>query len=296
MNTCAISVQRRWNDIHGLLYVLPSVLLLIILLYGPAIAGFYQSLFRISGPDRGAYVGFDVYSRVVQEPGFGAMVLASTIFVVGSVICTVTLALLIAVYINGLEERTARILQIGVIIPWAISAVVGALLFRWFYMSDLGVYRELLRRLGFIGTDPMTSQAGAMAILIASAVWKKLGFAVILLLSGLKAIPRDFYEAARIDGARGFRTFTEITLPLLWGPILICSVVLGIADLNTVELPLIVTGGGPLDGTTTVALSIYQKAFSQYDLQRAVTLAIITFVVNIVLVSLYVRAVRGRQP
>ncbi|PZQ50045.1 MAG: hypothetical protein DI556_08195 [Rhodovulum sulfidophilum] len=295
MTAYAISSRRRRNDVHGLLYVLPSVLLLAILLYGPAVAGFYQSLFRVGGPDRGSFVGLDVYFQVVREPGFGGMVLASAIFVVGGVICTVGLALLIAIYINGLDERTARLLQISVIIPWAISGVVGALLFRWFYMSDLGVYREMLRRLGFAATDPMASQAGAMAILILSAVWKKLGFAVILLLSGLKAIPKDYYDAARIDGARGFQTFREVTLPLLWGPILICSVVLGIADLNTVELPLIVTGGGPLDGTTTVALSIYQKAFSQYDLQRAITLAIITFVINIVLVSFYVRAVRGKQ-
>lgn len=295
MNMHALSSRRRWNDVHGVLYVLPSVLLLIILLYGPAIAGFYQSLYRISGPNRGTFVGLDVYASVINEPGFSTIVIVSAIFVVGSVICTVALAMLIAIYINGLDETTARFLQIGVIIPWAISAVVGALLFRWFYMSDLGVFRELLRRLGFAMADPMASQIGAMTILIASAVWKKLGFAVILLLAGLKAIPKDYYEAARVDGAHPFQAFREITLPLLWGPILICSVVLGIADLNTVELPLIVTGGGPLDGTTTVALSIYQKAFSQYDLQRAVTLAIITFMVNIVLVSLYVHAVRGRQ-
>lgn len=295
MNVQAISSRRRWTDVHGLLYVLPSVLLLVVLLYGPAVAGFYQSLFRIGGAHRGEFVGLDVYARVVSEPGFGAIVATSAIFVAGSVVCTLVLGLLIALYINRLDEATARTLQIGVIIPWAISSVVGALLFRWFYMSDLGVFREVLRRLGFAMADPMASQTGAMALLIASAVWKKLGFAVILLLSGLKAIPRDLYEAARIDGARSFQTVREVTLPLLAGPILICSVILGIADLNTVELPLIVTGGGPLDATTTVALSIYQKAFSQYDLQRAITLAIITFAVNIVLVSLYVGAVRGKR-
>jgi|APThiThiocy_ev2_2_1041544.scaffolds.fasta_scaffold17783_3 multiple sugar transport system permease protein len=295
MSTHAIASRRHWNNVHGLLYVLPSVLLLAVLLYGPAIAGFYQSLYRIGGPNRGSFVGLDVYARVVNEPGFGSVVLASVIFVVCSVICTIVLAMAIAIYINSLEERTARLLQIGVIIPWAISAVVGALLFRWFYMSDLGVFREILRRLGLGMADPMASPHSAMAVLVASAVWKKLGFAVILLLSGLKAIPKDYYEAARIDGARPFQTFREVTLPLLWGSILICSVVLGIADLNTVELPLIVTGGGPLDATTTIALSIFQMAFSQYDLQRAVTLAIITFLVNIVLVSLYVRAVRGKQ-
>ncbi|RWR15496.1 sugar ABC transporter permease [Sinirhodobacter populi] len=280
---------------HGLLYVAPTVLLLVLLLYGPAVSGFYQSLFRLGGAEAGAFVGLDVYRTVMTEPGFGQVVTSTALFVLGSVICTVALGFAIALYINGLDEVSARILQIWVIIPWAISSVVGALLFRWFYMSDLGLFREMLRWIGLPAVDPMSSGTGAMIALILSAVWKKLGFAVILLLSGLKAIPQDYYEAARIDGAGALQRFREITVPLLMGPLLISSVVLGIADLNTVELPLIVTGGGPLDSTTTVALSIYQKAFSQYDLQRAITLAIITFIVNIILVTLYVRSVRGQH-
>ncbi|MFC0216849.1 ABC-type sugar transport system permease subunit [Pseudochelatococcus lubricantis] len=295
MTTGAYPAANRRRTDYGMLYVAPTVLLLILLLYGPAVSGFWQSLFRLDGADAGAFVGLDVYGKVLAEPGFGKVVLSTTLFVVGSVIGTVGLGLAIALYVNSLEEATARILQIGVIIPWAISSVVGALLFRWFYMSDLGLFQGMLRGFGLPAFDPMSTQAGAMTALILSAVWKKLGFAVILLLSGLKAIPHDYYEAARIDGAGAFARFREITVPMLTGPLLISSVVLGIADLNTVELPLIVTGGGPLDSTTTVALSIYQKAFSQYDLQRAITLAIITFLVNIVLVGLYVRSVRGQS-
>ncbi|QFQ88842.1 ABC transporter permease subunit [Paracoccus kondratievae] len=295
MMTRANLIKGWRRNGHGLLYVAPTVVLLLLLLYGPAISGFYQSLFRLGGANAGAFIGMDVYATVVSEPGFGKVVASTAFFVLGSVIGTVTLGFAIALYINGLDDVSARILQIWVIIPWAISSVVGALLFRWFYMSDLGLFREMLRWIGIPMMDPMSTGTGAMLALIMSAVWKKLGFAVILLLSGLKAIPQDYYEAARIDGASALQRFREITVPLLAGPLLISSVVLGIADLNTVELPLIVTGGGPLDSTTTVALSIYQKAFSQYDLQRAITLAIITFVVNIVLVALYVRSVRGQE-
>jgi ABC-type sugar transport system permease subunit len=285
---------RRWN-LHGLIYVMPSVVLLIVLLYGPAVLGLYQSFFDFGGTRSGAFVGLANYQAVLGERGFGQVVWQTTLFVVGSVMCTVVIGLGIAMLIDRQKESVARFLQIGVILPWAISSVVGALLFRWFYMSDLGVFREVFRRLDFIIGDAASSPTGAMIVLIASAAWKKLGFAVILLLSGLKAIPQDYFEAARVDGASAFQRFREITLPLLLGPILICSVVLGISDLNTVELPLIVTGGGPLDSTTTVALSIYKKAFSQYDLQRALTLAVITFIVNIGLVCLYVRSVQGKN-
>jgi len=289
------TTYARRRHLHGIIYIAPSVILLIVLLYGPAFVGLYQSFFGPGGARGAAFVGLANYEAVLGERGFGHVIWQTTLFVTGSVVCTVVLGLGIAMLIDRQKEPVARFLQIGVILPWAISSVVGALLFRWFYMSDLGVFREVLRRLGIAIGDPAASQTGAMFALIMSAAWKKLGFAVILLLSGLKAIPQDYFEAARVDGASAIQRFREVTLPLLLGPILICSVVLGIADLNTVELPLIVTGGGPLDSTTTVALSIYRKAFSQYDLQRALTLAVITFIINICLVSLYVRAVQGKN-
>lgn len=286
--------RSRRSSLNGMIYVAPAVVLLVLVLYGPAAIGVYQSFFGLAGAPPKTLVGLGQYAAIVGEPDFGLLVWRTFVFVAGSVVCTVALGLAIAMLINRQQESVARFLQIGVILPWAISSVVGALLFRWFYMSDLGVFREVMRRVGFAIGDPASSQVGAMTALIASATWKKLGFAVILLLSALKAIPEDYFEAARVDGASAFQRFREIVLPLLTGPILISSVVLGIADLNTVELPLIVTGGGPIDSTTTIALSIYQRAFSQYDFQKALTLAVIAFITNIVLVSLYVRSVRGK--
>jgi len=283
------------GSLTGLLFVLPAILLLVILLYGPAAMSIFNSLHTLKGvtPDR--FVGLDNYARLLANPTLPSVVWTTTVFVILATVLTVALATLIALAADSLPATPARIAQIGIILPWAISAVVGALLFRWFYISDLGLFRHALAALGFGNVDPLMNPTTAMAALVASAAWKKLGFAVILILAGLKAIPRDLYEAAHVDGASGFQVFRLVTLPMLAGPLLICTVVLAIADLNSVELPLVVTGGGPLGSTTTVALAIYSMAFSQYDIQGALTLAVLTFLINIVLVAVYVRIVRRRR-
>jgi len=266
----------------------------VLVLYVPVVVGFYESLHNIRAAVPEEFVGLRNYRLVFTDPALPQMVWRTITFVIAATAGTVVVAMLIAIAVDDLPSRLSNVAQIGIIIPWAISSIVGAALFRWFYVSDLGFFRYGLSLIN-VDFEPLMNPATAMAALIGSAVWKKTGFAVVLLLSGLKAIPSELYEAARVDGATRFQSFTRITLPLMKGQIVIVAIVLAISNFNEVELPLVVTGGGPLDATRTLALTIYSWAFSYFDFDAAVTLAIVAFVVNAVLVGLYVAYTQSRK-
>jgi ABC-type sugar transport system permease subunit len=184
----------------------------------------------------------------------------------------------------------AVLVQILVILPWVISNVVGALLFRWVFVNDIGLGVYLFDQIG-IAFRPLNDPVSAKAVLILFALWRTLGFAVIMLLSGLKSIPSDFYEAAHADGASAWQRFRWVTLPMMRTPLLITLVVLTVSNLNNVEGPLIVTGGAPADATNIVPLFLYTTAFTRFDFNSALALGIGVLLANILLAILYVKLV-----
>ena len=279
---------------QGLLLVAPALILIFMVLFFPALYGFYYSLFDIRFLVPGDFIGLDNYARLIRDPSVQATVMRSAVFTFFAVGSALAIGLALAVWLNRLSGLWAWSTQIVVIVPWAISAVVGALLFRWVFVSDIGLLVYVLDLLNVGRVEPLNNPATAMALLVMVACWRTLGFAVILMLSGLKSIPPEYYEAAVVDGASGWQSFVAITLPLLKTPVLITLVVLTLSNLNNVETPLITTGGGPGGTTNILPLDLYNRAFAYFDFASAISLAIGMFIANIVLVLSYVRLVRWR--
>ena len=117
---------------------------------------------------------------------------------------------------------------------------------------------------------------------------------MIILLAGLKSIPKDYFEAAAVDGASPWQSFRFVTIPQLKTPLLVTSVILTLSNLNNVETPLIVTGGGPAGATNILPLDVYTRAFASFDYNTAIAMAIGMFLANIVLVVAYVRLAKWR--
>lgn len=275
---------------HG--YISPAMLLLAFVLIAPSIYGFYFSLFDIKYLKATSFVGFENYIYLFTDPDFIDVVVRSFVFTALAVALTVSVALAVALWINQLLGWFALFMQIIVILPWVVSHVVGALLFRWVFVTDLGLGVYLMENLGFANFQPLGNGLVAMVILILYALWRTLGFAVLLLLSGIKSVPVDLYEAAHVDGASAWQRFTKITLPMLKTPMLITLVILTVSNLNNVEAPLIVTGGGPADATNILPLYLYITAFAKFDFNTAIALGIGMFAANILLAMVYVRLVK----
>ena len=203
-------------------------------------------------------------------------------FTAASVALAVAVALALACWIDRLRGRLAVAVQLLAILPWIISAVVATLLFRWVFVHDLGLGFAALRAVGGHAVAAAEHPVGAMTLLIVVSAWKRVGYAVIVLLAGLKGIPGELSEAARIDGAGPWQLFASVTLPLLRGPLILVTIVLTLSNLNTVETPLVLTGGGPAGATRVLPIEIYERAFVNFDLAGATTLALAAFALNLV--------------
>ena len=275
-------------------YLAPSFFLLGMVLFSPVVYAFWFSLFRIEYGAPVAFGGLENFEHLLSDPTLGHTFGRTVLHSGSAVALTMVLALALACWIHRLPSRLALIVQIIVIVPWIISTIVATLLFRWVFINDIGIAAYAAQAIAGVAMQPLTTPAGAMTLLIVVSVWKRLGYALIVLLAGLKSIPGDYEEAARIDGASGWQVFRLITLPLLKTALLLTAVVLTLSNINTVETPLILTGGGPRDATRVLAIDVYERAFAIFDLGSATALALLMFAANILLVLAYVRLARWR--
>ncbi len=273
-------------------YIGPSVLTLAALLISPVLYATWFSLHRIEYGTPGDFIGLANYALLLHDANLPPMLGRTALFTAASVVLTLVVALALACWIDRLRGRLAFAVQLIAVLPWIISAVVATLLFRWVFVHDAGLGFAALRALGGHATQPLNSPSGAMVLLVIVSVWKRTGYAVIVLLAGLKSIPAELAEAARIDGAGPWQMFLRITLPLLRGPLILVTIVMALSCLNTVETPLVLTGGGPAGATRVLPIDIYERAFVDFDIGAATTLALAAFAVNLLLVLGYVRLAR----
>ena len=278
----------------GLGLIAPAFALLALVLISPAAYGFWYTLFRIEYGAPTDFIGLGNYVFLLEGTHFAGLISRSAVFTAAAVSITTVIALALAAWIHRLPQRQGFLVQIVVIVPWIISTVVATLLFRWVFVNDIGIAVYAFQRLGFGQFQPLNTPTGAMALLVAVSVWKRIGYAVIVLLAGLKSIPGELEEAATVDGAGAWQIFRRITLPLLKTPLLLVVIVLTLSNLNTVETPLVMTGGGPGDATRILPIEVYELAFAKYDFAGAATLAILMFAGNVLLVLGYVRLARWK--
>jgi len=286
--------MTMYSRFTGVSYVLPAMALLMLVLFSPVLYGFWFSLFRIQYGAPTDFAGLENYARLLDDPVLAATLERSALFTCTAVALTLVIALALAVWINRLGQRLGFVVQMIVILPWIISTVVATLLFRWVFVSDIGLAGSLVRMAGMADVQLLNSPGSAMALLIGVSVWKRLGYAVIILLAGLKGIPEDYEEAAKIDGANPWQIFWLIVLPLLKTPLLLVTIVLTLSNLNTVETPLVLTGGGPGDATRILPIEVFDRAFVNFDLGSATALALVMFAGNILLVLGYVRLAKWK--
>ena len=137
------------------------------------------------------------------------------------------------------------------VLPWALTAVVVGVMWRWILLPDIGIVNYMLSGLG-INVSFFLSPGLALATMIVVEVWRSTGYGMILVLAGLQGIDGTLYEAARIDGAGFWRALRHITLPLLVPTLLVATILLSIRSVNLIDIPLVVTGGGPARMTETL--------------------------------------------
>lgn len=177
--------------------------------------------------------------------------------------------------------RGRRAFRVLLAMPWAIPTAVGSMVFMVMFDSSFGVTNYLLTRLHLVSgnIDWLGSPSTALATIVVTTIWKNCPFFMLMLLAGLQAIPVEFYEAARVDGAGRVRQFVSITLPALRSIITISLMLNALWVFREFDTIYVMSGGGPARMTESLAVSIYQEAFRFFHVGRASALGIVTFFV-----------------
>lgn len=251
----------------------------------------YASLTDYSPIQSGArFVGLSNYGRALADPTFWSTLATTGIFVVGTIPFTTALALGLALAVQP-AFRGRTVFRVGFFVPSVVSVVVLSLVFKGLYASA-GPVNAVLKSLGLPAPDWLLDPRAALPAIMAMDVWSASGYYMIVFLAGLEAIPRDLYEAARIDGASGWARFVRITLPMLKPTLLFVLVVNTVRSLQIFAEVFVMTRGGPLHSTTTVVYYLYEQAFYRFDLGYASAIAYLLFLVTLAIAWVQTRLVR----
>ena len=277
---------RDWRI--ALPFVLPIVVLMFGLILWPFINAILISFTTRSLVTRTeTYVGLDNYARLLKDSDFIDTVTNTLVFTLASLGIKFVAGMGIALLLNS-ELPMRGILSGIMLLPWIVPEVVTALTWRSIYDPISGALNPILMQLGLIHRPiAWLAEPGlAMPSVIAVNVWKGIPFYVLLLLAGLKAIPREQYEAAEVDGANIIRRFRHVTLPGLRYVIIVTVLLSFISTFNTFGLVYLMTGGGPGGATRLFSILAYEKAIVQlrFGPGAAIALSMAPFMAILIIV------------
>ncbi len=220
------------------------------------------------------YVGLRNYSDMIADEAFRGAIVNTFYYTAVSVPITMAIGLLIALLLN-LPLRARGFLRTLYFLPVVTPFVVVAILWKWIYNGDFGLFNYYLLKTNLIEKPLLflSDQNLAMPSVILMSIWSGVGFSMVIYLAALQAIPEELYEAARVDGASGVSRLLYITVPMLRPTTLFLAVIGIIGAFQVFTQIFIMTSGGPAQKTTTVVYFIYLAAFKFYEFGYASTLS-----------------------
>jgi multiple sugar transport system permease protein len=270
---------------YGLLT--PAVVLITGILVFPVLFGMYESLFATRRGRRQGFVGFGNYTDLFADKDFWSSGLKSLIFVVGCVVVGSVLALFFASALYRITHGL-RFLRGVSIIPWLLSSIGAAVLFRLLFNADYGLPNRILALFGIDGPAWLGEPVLAMFVVILAQVWGDLPLSMLVILGGFLALDPNQMDAALVDGATGWQRFRFISLPHLAPQVALSAVLLSYHALTSLGILLGLTGGGPANATNTLSVMLYDIAFRSLDYGTALALMVVILVFNGLLTLGYV--------
>jgi multiple sugar transport system permease protein len=255
-----------WRRVEGYLFLLPALLFIALTMLYPVAYNVRMSLHDVNVrtflSGSWPFVGFDNYTKLIEDPAFRHAIWISLLFTAGSLLFQFSIGFALALYFNRPFPGNGAVRALF-LLAWMLPTVVSGSIFRWMLDGDFGVLNYALREMSLIDRpkywliDPDTALAGA----ILANIWVGIPFNMMLLLAGLQSIPTTLYEAASVDGATAWQRFRSLTLPLM-RPVSLSVLLLGIIyTFKVFDLVYVMTAGGPVDSTTVLPIYTYQLTF-----------------------------------
>jgi multiple sugar transport system permease protein len=284
-----LSESSRW----AYYLLLPSLVLVAAVAVYPVASGVWLSfqrynLLRAPIP---TFIGLGQYADLWTDSVFWTAVRNTVVWVTVGAGSQFLLGLITALALNRPRLRGLGVLRVGLLLPWLMPTVVAGHMWSLLLDSRLGVVNDVLVRLGLLHTYvPWFAQAEtAMGAVLLVDLWKNFPFFTLLLLAGLQGVPDELYEAAEVDGANAWYRFWRITLPLLT-PVIVAAVILRVIGLvNSPDLMIILTHGGPGLATHVLSLLAFNDAYTGFNFGAAAAVASVMLVLLMGFTSVYVR-------
>ncbi len=278
----------------GLAYLAPSFLLFLAFVFIPLIRTINLSVFNTRATGlMTTFAGLDHYLELLRSDEFRTGLVATGLFALYTVPVGIGLGLVLAVLLNQ-RLRGINVFRTMMASTIAISAAVGSLIWLLLFNPSIGLLNHVLSFVGIGGPQWLIQPNVAIIAVSITTIWLTLGTNIIVLLSGLQSVPEEIYEAANLDGARGVRLFTRITVPMVSPSLFFLLVVDTVAVLQAFTQIHLLTRGGPVDATRVLVYSIYLDAFQNFQFGYASAQAVVLFVLVLILTLLQFRFVESR--
>lgn len=270
----------------------PAIIMLLIIAVYPVLRTFWLSLHEMVLTDPGSgypFIGLENYMEILKDE----RALDSILFTLKFTVATVVLELIIgfaAALVMNKAFKGRGIVRAAILIPWAIPTSVSAMMWKFIYNDQYGLFNDVLYRLGIIDSYQawLSTADGSFMALVITDVWKTAPYMALLILAGLQIIPEELYEAAKIDGANVFQRFRYVTIPNVKGTVLVALLFRTLDAFRVYDLVSVMTGGA--NQTESVSLYAYNNLMKFLDFGYGSALAVLVFVIVFIISLIYMRA------
>ena len=267
------------------LFLAPGLFMFGLYVIWPIVESLRLSFYEWDGLGPKVFIGIENYLELMNDPNFYTSLRNNLIWLV-LFLLAVPAGLFVAIFLNQ-TVTGIRIYKSLFFFPFVISQVVVGLIFSWFYAPNFGLFYMLVEWLTGTGIAPLADPTYVTYALVAAGLWPQIAYCMILYLTGLNNVSPDQIEAARLDGARGWRMLWYVILPQLRPATFIALVVTVIGALRSFDIVSIMTDGGPFGSSRVLSFYMYEQALSEYGYRMGygAAIAVILFLIMMVFIS-----------
>ena len=276
--------RKKKEALQGFIYILPSFILIACFSVLPIFMSGYFSFTNYNVMNDPTFAGLENYAKIFKDAYVADAIKNTLAYVVVTVPIQTILSLVFAAFLAyKMQNKTGGFLRSIMFIPVIASAVTAGTIWRIILNTDGGLLNNLLGVFHISPVNWLGSTKTALISICIVAIWKNVGYFLVIYYAGIMGISKDLYEAARVDGATNIQQFFKITMPML-KPITYLVVTLGIIwSFQVFDLSYQMTGGGPGRSTVTIVMAIYNAAFKQYKMGYACAMAMVLLVIVLII-------------